>query len=59
MAGSLLVPVPGAIAVLDPATGTERARIPVTRGSDAGPIATSVLGDIVLEQRGDEVVALR
>jgi len=59
MAGSLLVPVPGAIAVLDPATGTERARIPVTRDSDAGPIATSVLGDIVLEQRGDEVVALR
>ncbi|WP_420878739.1 PQQ-binding-like beta-propeller repeat protein [Rhodococcus sp. (in: high G+C Gram-positive bacteria)] len=59
MAGSLLVPVPGAIAVLDPATGIEQARIPVTRDADAAPIATSILGDIVLEQRGDEVVALR
>ncbi|MCA1006471.1 PQQ-binding-like beta-propeller repeat protein [Rhodococcus hoagii] len=59
MAGSLLVPVPGAIAVLDPATGVEQERIPVTRDSDAAPIATAILGDIVLEQRGDEVVALR
>lgn len=59
MAGALLVPVPGAIAVLDPATGVEQSRIPVSRDSDTGPIATAILGDIVLEQRGDEIVALR
>ncbi|PTR31676.1 putative pyrroloquinoline-quinone binding quinoprotein [Rhodococcus sp. OK519] len=59
MAGSLMVPVPGAIAVLDPATGVEQGRIPVTRDNDAAPIATAILGDIVLEQRGDDVVALR
>ncbi|MGF7123954.1 Rv3212 family protein [Rhodococcus sp. AG1013] len=59
MAGSLLVPVPGGIAVLDPATGVEQRRIPVTRDSDAVPIATAVVGDVVLEQRGGEVVALR
>lgn len=58
MAGSLLVPVTDGIAVLDPATGAEQRRIPVTRDAAAAPIATAVVGDVVLEQRGDEVVAL-
>lgn len=62
-AGSLLVPVPGAVAVLDPATGAEQHRIPVDRGTGAGttggPVTTSITGDVVLEQRGDLVVALR
>ncbi len=60
MAGRTLVPVAGAIAVLDPGTGTETGRIPVQRdAATAGPITLSVIGDVVLEQRGDELVALR
>ncbi|QBJ95299.1 hypothetical protein ERC79_04535 [Rhodococcus sp. ABRD24] len=59
MAGSLIVPVTGAIAVLDPSTGTQQRLIPVIRDSDVAPISTAVLGDVVLEQRGDDVVALR
>ena len=59
MAGSLLVPVSGGIAVVDPTTGVERRRIPVTRDDETGPIATAIVGDVVLEQRGDQVFALR
>lgn len=59
MAGSLLVPMPDGIAVLDPKTGAEQRRIAFPRADTAAPIATSVVGDVVLEQRGDEVVALR
>ncbi|RVW05283.1 Rv3212 family protein [Rhodococcus xishaensis] len=59
MGGSLLVPMPDGISVLDPTNGVEQSRIPVTRNDDVAPIATSVLGDVVLEQRGDEIVALR
>lgn len=59
MAGSLLVPMPDGIAVLDPTNGVEQRRIPVARDGDAAPIATTVVGDVVLEQRGDDVVALR
>ncbi len=59
MAGHILVPVEGAIAALDPATGTEVTRIPVDRkGYDGSPIALGVLGDVVLEHRGDQLVAL-
>lgn len=59
MAGSLLVPMPDGVAVLDPATGAPQRRIPVARDDVTAPITTSVVGDIVLEQRGDTVVALR
>ncbi|MDH6281972.1 PQQ-binding-like beta-propeller repeat protein [Prescottella agglutinans] len=59
MAGSLLVPVPDGIAIVDPATGAEQRRIPVTRDTAVAPIATSVVGDVVLEQRGGAVVAFR
>ncbi|WP_430333501.1 Rv3212 family protein [Rhodococcus sp. ACT016] len=59
MAGSLLVPVPGGIAVVDPTNGMEQRRIPVARDDETAPIATTVLGDVVLEQRGDQVFALR
>ncbi|OZD09076.1 hypothetical protein CH275_02065 [Rhodococcus sp. 06-235-1A] len=58
MAGRLLVPVPDAIAVVDLATGTTTADIPVDRGDYAGPVQTSVIGDVVVEQRGSDVVAL-
>ena len=58
MGGRILMPVAGAIAVLDVTTGQEVRRIPVDRGVVSGPIRTAVLGGTVLEQRGTEVVAL-
>ncbi|MCJ0890546.1 hypothetical protein [Rhodococcus sp. ARC_M5] len=58
MAGRLLVPVPDAISVVDIATGVSLADIPVDRGGYDGPIQTSVIGDVVVEQRGADVVAL-
>jgi hypothetical protein len=58
MGGRILMPVPGAIAVLDVTTGRELRRIPVDRGVVSEPISTAVLGGTVFEQRGTEVVAL-
>ena len=58
LAGALLVPVGGGIAVLDSRTGQERSRIAVDRGDVTGPVNLTVLGDTILEQRGDELVAL-
>ena len=58
MAGRLLVPVADGIAVVDLATGVSMDEIPVDRGDFAGPIQTSVIGDVVVEQRGADVVAL-
>ncbi|MGW4774556.1 Rv3212 family protein [Nocardia sp. NPDC004278] len=59
MAGRLLMPVDGAIAVLDPTSGTEVTRIPVARpGYDGSPISLAVLGTTVLEKRGAEMYAL-
>lgn len=58
MAGRLLVPVPDGIAVVDLATGLSTYDIPVERGDYIGPVQTSVIGDVIVEQRGDDVVAL-
>lgn len=59
MAGRLLMPVDGAIAVLDPSSGTEVSRIPVSRpGYNGSPISLAVLGTTVLEKRGAEIYAL-
>ncbi|WP_069163564.1 Rv3212 family protein [Nocardia altamirensis] len=59
MAGKLLMPTPGALAVLDPASGGEVARIPVNRTEYTGaPISLAVLGTTILEQRGTELYAL-
>lgn len=58
MAGRLLVPVPNGIAVVDPATGTSERTIAVDRSDYTGPVGTSVVGNVVIEQRGPEVVAL-
>lgn len=57
MAGALLLPVDDALAVVDPVSGAVQRRISVDRDT-AGPVAVTVAGEIVLEQRGDEVVAL-
>jgi hypothetical protein len=56
-ADGLLVPVPGGLRVLDPAGGTETRTIPVDR--PPGPVRLATLGEMLLEQRGAEVVALR
>ncbi|MEV6429417.1 hypothetical protein [Nocardia sp. NPDC051463] len=59
MAGRLLVPVAGGLAAVDPASGTELARIPVLRqGSENAPISLAVLGTTVLEKRGTQLYAL-
>jgi hypothetical protein len=59
VAGRLLLPVPGALAVLDTATGQQLGALPVDRCSYRGPVATASSGGVVLEQRGDTLVALR
>ncbi|MDQ3788470.1 MAG: hypothetical protein M3422_14660, partial [Actinomycetota bacterium] len=58
-AGKILVPVRGAMAVLDPATGEQVATTPIERGNYRGEITMSSLGPMVYEQRGDTLVALR
>ncbi|WP_330228862.1 PQQ-binding-like beta-propeller repeat protein [Nocardia sp. NBC_00508] len=59
MAGKLLLPTTGALAILDPATGAEVGRIPVERPGYTGrPISLAVLGNTVLELRDGELHAL-
>ncbi|WP_280433692.1 hypothetical protein [Nocardia brasiliensis] len=59
MAGRLLLPTAGAMAFLDPASGAEVGRVPLTRTDYSGaPISLAVLGSTILEQRGTEVYAL-
>ncbi|MGH3491896.1 MAG: Rv3212 family protein [Sciscionella sp.] len=58
-AGGLLLPVQGAIEVLDPRSGVQRSRIVVHRGGYSGHIAMASIGPVVLEQRGATLVALR
>ncbi|GAA3953599.1 Rv3212 family protein [Gordonia caeni] len=58
VATGLLVPVAGAVSVRDPVSGRELRRIPVDRGDYTGIVSLRVLGPYVIEQRGDEVVAL-
>ncbi|SEL96513.1 Rv3212 family protein [Rhodococcus maanshanensis] len=59
MAGQILVPVDGAIAVHDLSTGAEVRRIAVDRAGEQAPVTSAVVGTVLLEQRGDELVALR
>ncbi len=59
VAGLLLLPVPGALAVLDTTTGKQLGALPVDRGGYRGPLGTASSGGVVLEQRGDTLVALR
>jgi hypothetical protein len=59
VAGRLLLPVPGALAILDTATGAQIGALPVDRGGYRGPIDTASSGAVILEQRGAALVALR
>jgi hypothetical protein len=58
VAGRLLLPVPGALAVLDTTTGAQVGELPVDRAGYRGPVGIASTGDVVLEQRGDALVAL-
>ncbi|WP_241385919.1 Rv3212 family protein [Rhodococcus sp. CH91] len=58
MAGSLLLPVEDALVGVDAATGVPGVRIAVERG-EVESVNVSVTGDVVVEQRGDALVALR
>lgn len=58
-AGALLVPVAGGLAELDPDTGAVRRTVAVPRADPAAPVTVAAHGEMVLEQRGPELVALR
>jgi hypothetical protein len=58
MAGKLLVPVSGGIAVCDPVTGDGEGYLPVTRPPGSSAVIPAVSGSQVLEQRGNTLVAL-
>ncbi len=55
----LLAPVPGGLVELDPQRGTVLRTIPLPSAAGAAPARLAVQGDILLEQRGSEVVAYR
>lgn len=58
MAGRLLVPVRGGVAVHDPGTGRRERTIPVSRPPAVATVFPRVCGSTVLEQRGDTLTAL-
>ena len=58
MAGRLLVPVTGGYDVFDPATGTGVEHIPVQRPPSSAAVVPAVAGSTILEQRGENLVAL-
>jgi hypothetical protein len=58
-ANGLLVPVPAGLAVVAPATGRTERTLPVARADTHGAVVPAVEGEILLEQRGTDVVALR
>jgi hypothetical protein len=58
MAGRLLVPVTGGYDVFDPATGRGERHISVERPPSKAAVVPAAAGSMILEQRGDELVAL-
>lgn len=55
----LLVPVPGGLAVADGERGTLGRVLPVDRADPSAPVILATQGEVLLEQRGSVVVALR
>jgi hypothetical protein len=55
----LLAPVRGGLADLDPGRGTVQRTLPVQRAEPDAPVRLAAAGEILLEQRGAELVALR
>jgi hypothetical protein len=58
MAGRLMVPVTGGYDVFDPETGRGDRHIDVDRPPTSAAVVPAVAGSTVLEQRGDQLVAL-
>ncbi|MBD8506639.1 PQQ-binding-like beta-propeller repeat protein [Hoyosella sp. G463] len=58
MAGRLLVPVPSGIAVVDVRTGEPARVLAVDREQVPGSVNLAVSGEVVIEQRGETLVAL-
>ncbi len=58
MAGRLLVPVTGGYDVFEAQSGRGDRHLPVQRPSMSSAVVPAVAGALVLEQRGDELVAL-
>jgi hypothetical protein len=56
-ADALVVPVPGGLRVLHPGSGADLGTLPVDR--PPGPVRLAALGEVLLEQRAGDVVALR
>lgn len=56
---SLVVPVADGLALHDPTTGAFKRLLPVDRQGYPGLVSLDSAGDVLLEQRGDTVVALR
>jgi hypothetical protein len=59
LAGRVLIPVRDGLKVLDQTTGAQVGTIPVNRQGYTGPVLSSTIGPVVLEQRGSTLVALR
>jgi hypothetical protein len=58
-AGRELVPVPAGLVEVAPETGRVERTLPVPRDTPRGPVVAAELGEMLVEQRGPEVVALR
>ena len=58
-AGEYVVPIKGGLAVLDQRTGETLRTVAVHRGPYAGRVVLEATGPVLVEQRGDTVVALR
>jgi hypothetical protein len=58
MAGRLIVPVTDGVGVYDPATGNRERVIPLSRPAMQSAVVPGVAGDMVVEQRGNTLVAL-
>lgn len=57
--GELVLPVQNGVAVHDRTTGAFKRLIPVDRQGYPGMVSLNTVGDVLLEQRGPSVVALR
>ena len=58
-ANKILVPVAGGLAVMDPVTGVRGPDVKVDRKGYQGQVRLATLGDVLVEQRGDTLVAMR
>jgi hypothetical protein len=57
-AGRLLLPVASGLTEVDAERGVRLADLPLDRGGWSGPVRQATQGEVLVEQRGDELVAL-